>query len=118
MAIKRPIFSITRPSKIYPNWEVWYENITSGNLDNQHYHHFQQIITRTPRIILPIGLAVDPNLSVPRPLEARARRRQGMAVHSETKILNSFFCQFFKHGHQKHKRRRIHTLWGAAVAQW
>jgi hypothetical protein len=26
-----PTNSITRPSKIYPNWDFWYENIPSGN---------------------------------------------------------------------------------------
>jgi hypothetical protein len=26
-----PRFSIARPSKIYPNWDVWFENKPSGN---------------------------------------------------------------------------------------
>jgi hypothetical protein len=26
-----PTFSILRPSKIYPNWDFWFENIPSGN---------------------------------------------------------------------------------------
>jgi hypothetical protein len=28
MAIK---YTIARPSKIYPNWDFWFENIPSGN---------------------------------------------------------------------------------------
>jgi hypothetical protein len=28
-------FSIARPSKIYPNWEFWYENKPSGNPEQQ-----------------------------------------------------------------------------------
>jgi hypothetical protein len=28
-----PIFSIARLSKIYPNWEFWFENKPSGNPD-------------------------------------------------------------------------------------
>jgi hypothetical protein len=28
-----PTFSIPRPSKIYPNWDFWFENKTSGNPD-------------------------------------------------------------------------------------
>jgi hypothetical protein len=31
MAIKIPTFSISRPSKIYPNWNCWSENIPSGH---------------------------------------------------------------------------------------
>jgi hypothetical protein len=31
MAKNIPAFSIPRPSKIYPNWDFWYENIPSGN---------------------------------------------------------------------------------------
>jgi hypothetical protein len=31
MAIKIPTSSIARPSKIYPKWDFWFENITSGN---------------------------------------------------------------------------------------
>jgi hypothetical protein len=27
----KPNFSIPRPSKIYPNWDFWFENIPSGN---------------------------------------------------------------------------------------
>jgi hypothetical protein len=26
-----PTFSILRPSKIYPNWDFWFENISFGN---------------------------------------------------------------------------------------
>jgi hypothetical protein len=26
-----PTFSIPRPSKIYPNWDFWFEKIPSGN---------------------------------------------------------------------------------------
>jgi hypothetical protein len=26
-----PITSIARPSKIYPNWDFWFENMPSGN---------------------------------------------------------------------------------------
>jgi hypothetical protein len=26
-----PTFSILKPSKIYPNWDFWFENIPSGN---------------------------------------------------------------------------------------
>jgi hypothetical protein len=26
-----PAFSILRPSKIYPNWDFWFENKPSGN---------------------------------------------------------------------------------------
>jgi hypothetical protein len=26
-----PTSSIARPSKIYPNWDFWFENIPSGN---------------------------------------------------------------------------------------
>jgi hypothetical protein len=26
-----PTSSIVRPSKIYPNWNFWFENIPSGN---------------------------------------------------------------------------------------
>jgi hypothetical protein len=28
-----PTSSIARPSKIYPNWDFWFENIQSGNTD-------------------------------------------------------------------------------------
>jgi hypothetical protein len=31
MGINMPTFSILRPSKIYPNWDFWFENIASGN---------------------------------------------------------------------------------------
>jgi hypothetical protein len=31
MALKIPTSSIARPSKIYPNWDFWFENIPSGN---------------------------------------------------------------------------------------
>jgi hypothetical protein len=31
MAIKIPTSSIARPSKIYPKWDFWFENIPSGN---------------------------------------------------------------------------------------
>jgi hypothetical protein len=31
MAIKIPTSSFARPSKIYPNWDFWFENIPSGN---------------------------------------------------------------------------------------
>jgi hypothetical protein len=27
----KPTLSITRPSKIYPNWDFWFENIPYGN---------------------------------------------------------------------------------------
>jgi hypothetical protein len=27
-----PTFSIPRPSKIYPNWDFWFDNKPSGNL--------------------------------------------------------------------------------------
>jgi hypothetical protein len=30
-ALNTPKFSIVRPSKIYPNWDFWFENIPSGN---------------------------------------------------------------------------------------
>jgi hypothetical protein len=30
-AVKKPRFSIPRPSKFYPNWDLWNENIPSGN---------------------------------------------------------------------------------------
>jgi hypothetical protein len=33
MVIKYSRFSITRPSKIYPNWDFWFENKPSGNPD-------------------------------------------------------------------------------------
>jgi hypothetical protein len=26
-----PAFSVPRPSKIYPNWDFWFEDIPSGN---------------------------------------------------------------------------------------
>jgi hypothetical protein len=28
-----PTSSVARPSKIYPNWDFWFENIPSGNPD-------------------------------------------------------------------------------------
>jgi hypothetical protein len=28
---KWPNFSVSKPSKIYPNWDFWFENIASGN---------------------------------------------------------------------------------------
>jgi hypothetical protein len=31
MALKYTTFSIARPSKIYPNWDFWFENMPSGN---------------------------------------------------------------------------------------
>jgi hypothetical protein len=31
LAIKIITFSITRPSKIYPNGDFWFEKISSGN---------------------------------------------------------------------------------------
>jgi hypothetical protein len=32
-----PTFSITRPFKVYPNWDFWYGNtISSGNPDVTH----------------------------------------------------------------------------------
>jgi hypothetical protein len=30
MALKIPTSTIARPSKIYPNWDFWFENISSG----------------------------------------------------------------------------------------
>jgi hypothetical protein len=33
MAKNMPTFSILRPAKIYPNWELCIKNIPSGNLD-------------------------------------------------------------------------------------
>jgi hypothetical protein len=50
MAVNIPTLSITRPSKIYPNWDFWFENIPSGNpvlertrnlfIFKLFYHHF------------------------------------------------------------------------------
>jgi hypothetical protein len=31
MAIKYTKYTIARPSKIYPNWDFWFETIPSGN---------------------------------------------------------------------------------------
>jgi hypothetical protein len=31
MAIEIPTSSVARPSKIYPNWDFWFENMPSGN---------------------------------------------------------------------------------------
>jgi hypothetical protein len=31
MAIKIPTSSIATPTKIYPNWDFWFENVPSGN---------------------------------------------------------------------------------------
>jgi hypothetical protein len=31
MAIQLPTYSIARPSKIYPRWNFWFENMPSGN---------------------------------------------------------------------------------------
>jgi hypothetical protein len=31
VAQNTPTFSILKPSKIYPNWDFWFENIPSGN---------------------------------------------------------------------------------------
>jgi hypothetical protein len=31
MALNIPTFSIPTPSKIYPNWDFWFENLPSGN---------------------------------------------------------------------------------------
>jgi hypothetical protein len=36
LAIKISTYSIARLSKIYPNWDFLFENITSGNTDNAH----------------------------------------------------------------------------------
>jgi hypothetical protein len=33
MAFNIPTSLIARPSKIYPNWDFWFENISSGNSD-------------------------------------------------------------------------------------
>jgi hypothetical protein len=30
-----PTFFIPRPSKIYPNWNFWFANVTSGNPASQ-----------------------------------------------------------------------------------
>jgi hypothetical protein len=40
-----PALSIIRPSKIYPNWDFWFENIPSGNsvgedLINLHFSNY------------------------------------------------------------------------------
>jgi hypothetical protein len=37
MALKVPTFFIPRPSKIYPNLDIWFENIPSGNPGTQTY---------------------------------------------------------------------------------
>jgi hypothetical protein len=31
LPLSMPTFSIPRPSKIYPNWDIWNQNIPSGN---------------------------------------------------------------------------------------
>jgi hypothetical protein len=36
MSIKIPAFSIVGPSKIYPNWDFWFENIPFGNPWQNH----------------------------------------------------------------------------------
>jgi hypothetical protein len=38
MVIKYTRFSIARPSKIYPNWNFWFENKPSGNPDLMYTH--------------------------------------------------------------------------------
>jgi hypothetical protein len=35
MALKIPTSSIARPSKIYPNFDFWFENIPSGSTVSQ-----------------------------------------------------------------------------------
>jgi hypothetical protein len=44
-----PTFSIPRPSKIYPNWEFWFRNISSGNpvseLVQKWFGHTNKIFT-------------------------------------------------------------------------
>jgi hypothetical protein len=43
MAIKNTISTIARTSKIYQNWDFWFENIPSGNTAQQfflNYHPF------------------------------------------------------------------------------
>jgi hypothetical protein len=37
MDINYNIFSITRPTKMYPKWDFWYEKIPSGNPETQSY---------------------------------------------------------------------------------
>jgi hypothetical protein len=29
--LNKPEFSVPKPSKTYPNWDLWFENIPSGN---------------------------------------------------------------------------------------
>jgi hypothetical protein len=41
MVIKLPRFPIASPSKIYPNWDVWFENKPSGNLATAADDFFQ-----------------------------------------------------------------------------
>jgi hypothetical protein len=39
MAINIPTSSIARTSKIYPNWDIWFENIPSGNPDGEPHKY-------------------------------------------------------------------------------
>jgi hypothetical protein len=61
-------FSISRPSKIYPNWDFWFENIPSGNPAEMPSHSKEslahkaghcRVVTdgkiKTVSIILPSG---------------------------------------------------------------
>jgi hypothetical protein len=48
MAIKKPTSSIATPSKIYPNWDFWFENIPSGNtvpFPLYKAHSLQEVVT-------------------------------------------------------------------------
>jgi hypothetical protein len=40
MAENIPTSSIARPSKIYPNRDFWFENISSGNTAFHHNKYF------------------------------------------------------------------------------
>jgi hypothetical protein len=45
-----PRFSVARPSKIYPNWDFWFENKPSGNpVRNSKYKKRKNVATKNVR---------------------------------------------------------------------
>jgi hypothetical protein len=56
-ALNIPTFSIQIPSKIYPNWDFWYENIPSGNPDRRRLRHVKCIpLRQSHKLMQPINM--------------------------------------------------------------
>jgi hypothetical protein len=61
MVINIPRFSIGRPSKIYTNWDFWFENKPSGNPDR----HRKKQTNGFPLVTRMNGIAKYPNGILP-----------------------------------------------------